>query len=246
MVNFDFDVANYFYILYLFILIKLVKNQYYKGYFKNVFSQIKKDKKLILISLAIIILVIVFADLKLILFVKGIRENAVIRVISGLGNTLGEGKYLFGGLITFLVIFMFTKRKKLESLMYMALGSTLIVSVMNLILKLIMHRERPKFSYNPYAIFSYAHSIPEGNFFKSAYGSMPSGHVISIASAVFIFAFACKNKVLKAVFYILPFVTALGRMYNQKHWLSDILFSYLIAYVCTKAFYEFNKNKEIN
>lgn len=246
MVNYDFDLVYYFYALCTVVFIYLYKNGFYKDYFKNFWRVVKESKKIIFITLAIILITIAFFDLDIILFVKSVRDNPVVRVIAGLGNSLGDGDYLFSTLISILFIAIILKRKKLEQLMYMSLGSTLALSILNLFFKIFFHRQRPLVDYNPHLLFAYGTSIFEGNFFRSAYGSMPSGHTTSITAAMLIFAFYCKNKYYKALFFFLPFVTALGRLYNQKHWFSDILLGYLIAYLFTKAFYEFNKHRVEN
>ncbi|WP_257669879.1 phosphatase PAP2 family protein [Parapedobacter tibetensis] len=70
---------------------------------------------------------------------------------------------------------------------------------------------------------------------EAAYHSFPSGHIqIALVSAM-VLARRVENPVLKVIFYSTAGVTAVGRMYSDSHWLSDLAFGAAISWFCTDA-----------
>ena len=61
--------------------------------------------------------------------------------------------------------------------------------------------------------------------------SMPSGHASVAAAAFFTLAITEKNKFLKIIYCILPFITAYARVYFTKHWTSDVSLSILLGFI---------------
>ena len=63
------------------------------------------------------------------------------------------------------------------------------------------------------------------------YQSFPSGH----ATVAFAFATAYTgNPGVKLVFYILAGITAISRVYHQRHWTSDVIMGSIIGYSIPK------------
>jgi len=69
--------------------------------------------------------------------------------------------------------------------------------------------------------------------YSDSYQSFPSGH----ATVAFAFAAASTGKPeLKLVFYILAGLTAVSRVYHQRHWTSDVIGGSIIGYSIGRYF----------
>lgn len=245
----QFDTVFFMYILMAFIIVKLFKEGYFKGYFKKFIDEFKYHKKFLLIMFLMAVISIFFIDEKVAVFFRDTEgQNKILASISMFGNTLGNGDFLLSILITFAMLFLLINKKKLETLFYIALASSSMIGILNQLLKALIMRQRPGQNYDPSLIFAYGRAASEGRMIASVYDSMPSGHTVSITGAAIIIAMYCKNRYLKGFMYILPFITAFGRVYLQKHWVSDVIVAYAIGTVFAISFYklnEFRLNKKI-
>jgi membrane-associated phospholipid phosphatase len=187
---------------------------------------------------------VVFLDKRVTLFLN-LRENesGLLIFLSHLGNIIGDGKYLFSILTTGALVSLLLKNTKIKNLFYLSLCSSLILSALNFVFKAICHRQRPHTEYNPYLFFAFKKAFVEGKLFTNTYGSLPSGHTISLTGACIIFALYFKNIYFKAFFLILPFLTGVARICTRKHWLSDILISYVIGALFAVSIYKYNSSK---
>lgn len=243
----EFDVVYFMYILMFFIFIYMVRNSYFKGIIRAFFSEIIKQKKIILNVFIMIAIIIFTLDKNVSLYFKNNAiEHGNLNKIATFGNNLGNGKYLYSFLVFFGMIALLIKEKSAR-IYYIAFGSGIVTGVLNQILKILIVRQRPYESYNPLLIFAHKKAILEGKYishiYDSTYYSMPSGHTITVTGIFLVFALHVKNKVLKVLLFLVPLTTAFGRVYAQKHWLSDVIFAYLIGYIVAKTIYNLNKNK---
>lgn len=243
----EFDAVYFMYILMFFVYIHMVKNGYFKGILRGLINQAVKQKKIIIAILLIIIVVIFTLDKNVSLYFKNnVIDYEIVDKIVNFGNNLGNGKYLYTFLI-FLGMIALLINERFARIYYISFGAGIVTGILNQVLKILIVRQRPYESYNPFLIFAHKKAILEGKYithiYDSTYYSMPSGHTITVTGIFLVFAFHVKNKVLKTLLFIIPLTTAFGRVYVQKHWLSDVIFAYLIGYIVAKTIYDLNKNK---
>ena len=243
----EFDIVYFMYILLFFIFIYLVKSSYFKNSIRRFFLEIKENKKIFILGLVLIAILVVFADKSISVYFRDNKmSESFVEKIANFGNILGEGKYLYSFLLFFAMLTLLV-RERAVTIYYIALASGIFTGIINQILKVLIVRQRPYESYNPHLIFAYKKAIEEGKYithiYDSTYYSMPSGHTITVAGIFLVFAIHSKNKILKTVFFLVPLATAFGRVYVQKHWTSDVIFAYLIAYIIAKTIYNLNKNR---
>lgn len=89
-------------------------------------------------------------------------------------------------------------------------------------LKLLIGRERPYVSGNEYEF------RPIGWKFK--YRALPSGHSTVAFAVSFSMAHLYENYFWKGAWYTVGALTNISRVYNDKHWLSDVLMGAVIGY----------------
>lgn len=93
-----------------------------------------------------------------------------------------------------------------------------------LVLKSVIGRGRPSAVDNAFTFFPFA--INKGD----QYQSLPSGHASVAFTVSTIFASKFKNGWLKALCYAPAFITAASRVYNNRHWFSDVFLGAFIGH----------------
>lgn len=242
----EFDLAYFMYILLIFIFIYLVKNDYFKKFTKIFKEEIVEKKINIILVFALVILVVSFFDRKVAIYFLE-NQNNILDKLSNIGNTLGTGKYLISITLTIGMVFLLIEKKKLLEVFYISISAFVMTSIINPLLKAIIYRQRPYETFTENLFFSYKRAYEEGRFFTniydSTYYSMPSGHTIAISSIFAVYGFYVKNKFLKFIYFGIPLVTAFGRVYTNKHWLSDTIVAYFLGIFIAGIMYKINENK---
>lgn len=246
--NLEFDPVNFIYILLFFIAVHIFREGYFRDFFRTFKNEIIKQKKKILFFIILVALTILFFDKGITMyFLTHHSDNGVLIEIAQFGSFLGDGKYILSIVVTFGMIFLLIGREKLTNLVYISLSSSLVIAVINPFLKSIFYRQRPYETYNPYLIFAFKRAKEEGrlftNMYDSSYYSMPSGHTITVAAIFVVFALHAKNKIVKMIFLFLPLITAFGRVYECKHWVSDTMVGYGIGALVATVMYTINKKR---
>ncbi len=246
MPTWEFDTVYFMYILLVFIVIYLVKNQYLKNFLEGSKKEFKRNKNKIIIGLGVIILTIVFLDRRVAIYFLENKCDSLV-YLSEFGNLIGHGKYLVSIILTIGMIFLLLEKIELLEVFYISISAFVMTSIINPLLKAIIYRQRPYETFTENLFFSYKRAYEEGRFFTnmydSTYYSMPSGHTIAIASIFAVYGFYVKNKFLKFVYFGIPLVTAFGRVYTNKHWLSDTIVAYLLGIFIAGIIYKINENK---
>ena len=81
--------------------------------------------------------------------------------------------------------------------------------------------------------------------FNKDYSSFPSGHsTVSFATASVIAEMYKDNKYIPKLSYTLATLAALSRIYDDKHWASDIILGSSIGYFSGKTLIKIKKNKD--
>jgi membrane-associated phospholipid phosphatase len=97
-----------------------------------------------------------------------------------------------------------------------------------LILKSAIGRGRPSAVDNAFTFSPFA--LTKGD----AYQSLPSGHATVAFAVSTVFASKFSNGWLKALCYAPAFITAFSRVYNNRHWLSDVFLGGFIGHFVGK------------
>lgn len=126
-----------------------------------------------------------------------------------------------------------------------ALGATqsfIVAGIGSQILKHLFHRHRPYQDMPP------NHSLWEGPFGGLQYTSFPSGHTITAFSLAAFFSSVYKDKLwVQFVSYGLASGAALQRMYDNKHWSSDVFIGAALGWAIGKSvYYIFNKSPKLS
>lgn len=129
------------------------------------------------------------------------------------------------------------QNKRMQHLGLCGSKAVVIASATNLILKNIINRGRPFVTNNPYNF-----ALP---FSKKDFDAMPSGHsTIAFAIATAFSQEFPEKKWIAPVAYSLASLTAISRVYHNKHWASDVLVGSAVGYFVTKAVYAHKKKRK--
>ena len=138
------------------------------------------------------------------------HQTSLFNQVSHVTDALGEKTIVVPALLTTFAGSYFLKDEKLKTTAWNAIKSVIVTSVFTEGVKISAGRERPFVSGNSLSFncFSY----------RDDFKSLPSGHA-SLAFAVFT-PFA---ETYSRWLYLVPASVALGRVYQQKHWLTDVM-----------------------
>lgn len=101
--------------------------------------------------------------------------------------------------------------------------SALFTGLITLFLKYSFGRERPRENSNPFSFFPF--SFKEDNYL-----SINSGHTALGFSLSTVLAKNTENDLLKVAFYLPAFLTAFSRVYQNHHWVSDVILGGIIGF----------------
>jgi undecaprenyl-diphosphatase len=149
-----------------------------------------------------------FGDFEIVQFFASQRTDFLNGIMLFFTSLASELPYLG---FAFLIIAFFWEKFRKKIAFSIILGS-IFHSVMVLILKIVIARERPPFSI-----------IQEFGY------SFPSGHA---ARAFFLATLLCyytKNNFLKAIFFLLALIVSFSRIYLGAHFPSDVIAGALIG-----------------
>lgn len=135
--------------------------------------------------------------------------------VSDFGNALGNGLYVYPGLLAFAVAGKATGSKGMYGVSSRALKSTLLGGAGTVVLKSLIGRRRPTVS--PDDPFTFRALSFKDNAF-------PSGHTTVAFALATSLAREIKGKWDDVAFFSLATVTAYARMHDDRHWLSDVVF----------------------
>lgn len=136
-----------------------------------------------------------------------------------------------------------TKDRKMEHASLMTAKSLVFSTVFYIGSKQLVRRRRPAFTDDPFEI----NSMFQGG---REWTSFPSGHTNTVFTVATAIALEYRHKKwVPPVAYGIASVTGLSRVYDNRHWLSDVLVGAAIGHFVTKTLYrieeEKNKKKEV-
>ncbi len=143
------------------------------------------------------------------------------------------------GLLVFPAIYITgraIKNPHVESIGLRGSKAMVISSVICIAGKNLIRRQRPDVAITP---FNYA--LP---FSKSKFTSFPSAHSSIAFTLATAFAMEFPNKKwIAPVAYSIASLTALSRVYDNRHWASDVLVGAALGHFATKAVYNMGQKK---
>ncbi len=188
---------------------------------------VESEKAKILLSLGAVGLLIAF-DQQVMDAVQDHRSDTASR-IADLGDFVGSKRFLPGVIAGTLGVGLVFKDDKLKKAAYRSLKAAVISGLVTETLKTLTHRQRPNKGEGPYAF--------EGAGWSSDNTSFPSGHSTGAWAVATVFATEYKEtKWVPWVAYSLAAITSWSRVYDEKHWGSDVVLGALIGYVSGKLF----------
>lgn len=133
--------------------------------------------------------------------------NAITPVVAGIGM------YGYG---------LFSKDKYVRETGRMLLEAVLFASLLTDASKIIIGRSRPYTDRGPYFFKMFQ--------FKSEFFSFPSGHSTVAFATSSVLANRINNTYISIGIYVFSSITALSRIYSDKHWASDVVIGSAIGY----------------
>ena len=155
------------------------------------------------------------------------KETPFLNRLTEFGSLLGKGTncwtflaavYLLSYVIPYL------KRK----IIFGAMEASFLTAALVTGLKFVFLRARPVTEIGPFSFFNWKGLIHD----DSAFQSFPSGDVAVVAGAAFfLFLTVRRPPLVRWLFLFLPILTAVARIYLDRHWLSDCSFSLGIGFL---------------
>jgi hypothetical protein len=165
-----------------------------------------------------------FADKELQSFSQdGKHRSEFLSGITKIDRYYGDTKktvVLLGGT---LFVGLVTNEQEILNAGFMLTESVIFSNIITQSVKRLFGRERSEFTTNS------AHFIGP-NLSNDQFQSLPSGHSTTVFAMSTVAAGLTKNTYLKILCYTPAFLTSISRIYNNRHWLSDVMLGGLIGY----------------
>jgi membrane-associated phospholipid phosphatase len=170
-------------------------------------------------------------------------DHKIVKDISPVITNLGDGTFsagLFGGFVGYGLIF---KNEKACEIGKIGMESFLLTGVTVQLLKNLCGRERPSAATRPggswHGPFSYLRE-PKGGRGISSFDAFPSGHTATVFAAATTIADFSTAPWVSYTCYSLATLTAISRVTESTHWLSDCFVGAIIGYYGTKLVENWN------
>jgi len=164
------------------------------------------------------------------------RSQAAHKFSKYVFEPFGNGKttsILIGGLYLGGLI---VKDKRLAGTSLTAAKAFVVSSVCSQVIKQLAHRHRPFQEAVP------NHSNWDGPFSEARFTSFPSGHSTAAFSLATVFAMEYRKTIwVPALAYTLAAGTAVSRLYDNKHWVSDVVVGSALGFVTGRFMWKQNK-----
>lgn len=161
------------------------------------------------------------------------NESDILNTLSPVFRKFGE---FYPPIILFSTGYIFNNEKSVKTGIYSAEASLLGLGI-TFIGKNIFSRARP---YTEEGADSWSNER-----FNKDYSSFPSGHsTVSFATAAVIAEMYKDTDYVPELSYFLATLAALSRIYDDKHWTSDVILGSCIGYFSGKTLISIKKNKD--
>lgn len=166
-------------------------------------------------------------------------HNTSIEFFVRIGHYFGKPQLIIFTFILLYLIGIILKREKFRITGLMFFESFILSGIIVTVLKSIIGRWRP---YTGYGNFSF---IPF-TLGPNDHLSLPSGDVATAFAFSVIAASIFENKSWKIFWYFLATLTAFGRIYNDQHWLTDVVLAATISLIVGDQVIQKNRQNESN
>lgn len=131
-----------------------------------------------------------------------------------------------------------TKNRRLEHATLSATKSLAISTIVYTTSKALVRRQRPTRTDDPLNFVA--------PFTKKGFTSFPSGHANTAFSVATAFALHYKDvKWVPWVAYSLATLTSLSRLYDDRHWVSDVIIGASVGHFITRGIYKLDEKRKI-
>ncbi|UFS70073.1 phosphatase PAP2 family protein [Geomonas sp. RF6] len=162
------------------------------------------------------------------------NQNSVANGLAKVGNAFGDPLYAPAMVGSFYLYGVFGDDMKARRTSLLALESYAISSVLTGGIKNLSGRHRPETGDGPMTF--------DGPAWKVKNGSFVSGHTSNAFAIATVFANEyADNRYVPPIAYGLATLTAFARVYDNKHWASDVFFGGALGYFTGKAILSFHK-----
>lgn len=128
-----------------------------------------------------------------------------------------------------------TYQKKLG---FEIIQSTIYAMATTQIIKTLFGRERPEFTDDNMSYIGF-------NFVDDDYFSLPSGHTAIAFALSTVLSQNSNSDVLKVISYLPAILTGYSRVYENRHWFSDVVLGGIIGFVTAKYFVTVHEEKNV-
>lgn len=207
-----------------------------KGYFKGSRDYLKTlALPVYRQSLAVLVLLTggcLFADSFLRAFIQTPQYILFLK-IAQTGEFLADYSWQILCAAYFLAVLF--RLKKIREIIFSGLVSSFLTAAVITAFKYTLLRARPLTGMGPYSFFN------GGGLFggESVFHSFSSGDVALIAGFAFYFIYTSRHLGVKVFWLSLPVLSAFTRVYLDKHWPSDALFSMGLGWIAAKLVWDY-------
>lgn len=223
-------------IFFVFVVIREIRAGFlkdFKAYFRSIRWSAYRN---ILITAVVFVGGLLLIDEPLIRLIQKIETPWVLNVIAW-AATWGRGQNTWGLLLVLYALASWIFRAAyLKRLIFGCILSGMFSGLLGQILKYLFMRARPFIELGPYHFFDWQGLIEHGSKFRS----FPSGDVAVAAGTASFLLLAVKNPV-RWVFPFLALFICTSRMILNRHWPSDVAFSFIISFAMARFVLDYLK-----
>ena len=174
---------------------------------------------------------------------RGIRNwtldnrSGVADKLADFGRTFGEAVIIFPALTGIFLYGLLSDDDAAQKFPLLALKAVVITSVVVFGIKFLAHRHRPDTGDSS--------NIWDGPSFSSENLSFASGHASTAFALATVVADVFKDHpYMPIIAYTASTITALSRIYDNRHWASDVFFGAIMGHVIAKSILSSGDDKE--
>jgi membrane-associated phospholipid phosphatase len=224
-------------------MVLCIKHGYWRGVVGGLARTINNHKKIIIPALILIILCVLTVDLPITNLCKNLYNVDVYTIVDFICS-MGESWFVIGVLLALGLIFRIFNQTNAALLFKISYMSAAYAGLFNLVIKIILNRQRPSIGLDHFGFFSFFLSNNKKiDDLSYAYVSMPSGHTILVVAAMLPFILYIKKPLYKAMFILFGVAVALSRVYTINHWFSDVCAGALLGTLIGISIYAINKHR---
>lgn len=165
------------------------------------------------------------------------HHSSALDDINPIAEKLGNGLYDLGFLAIYGGSGYFLEDEKMQEAALLSFESFIVANTIGTAVKIGAGRARP------YADEGSTKLSPFST--DTAHTSFPSGHTVNAFSIASVFAEEYDNPLVDVTAYGLASAVALQRVYDDKHWASDVFAGAILGTVVGKSIFYLHKDKKI-